>query len=54
MYIVDNIRELTFYIMEAKRPGSRGETSRLNFRGEATRGETTWGKWFGGETSCYL
>ena len=34
--------------MGAKRPGSKGETTRLNFRGETTR----W-KWFGGQTSCY-
>ena len=30
--------------MGAKRPGSRGETIRLNFRGETTRGETTRGE----------
>ena len=30
--------------MGAKRPGSRGETTRLNFRGETTRGETTRGE----------
>ena len=30
--------------MGGKRPGSRGETTRLNFRGETTRGETTRGK----------
>ena len=40
----DNIRKLTFYIIKgggrggAIRPGSRDETTRLNFRGEMTRG----------------
>ena len=39
--------------MGAKRPGSRGETTRLNFRRETTRGETTRGEMVWGETSCY-
>ena len=41
-------KKLTFYIIGAKRPGSRGETTRLNFRGETTRGETTRGGGGGG------
>ena len=31
-----------------------GETTRVENRGETTRGETTVGKRLGGETSCYL
>ena len=38
----DNTRKHTFYIIGAKRPGSILEVKRLG------------GKWFGGETSCYL
>ena len=53
----NNIYKITkknyIYILGEKRPGSIGETTRLNFRGETTRGETTRGKLFGGETSCY-
>ena len=37
------LRTVTFYIMGAKRPGSRGETTWVNFRGEMTRDEKTNG-----------
>ena len=36
-----------------KQPGSRGETTRLNFRGERPGAKRPGRKWFWGETSCY-
>ena len=50
----DNIRKISFYIMRAKRLGSRGETTRLKIKGETTKGEMTRGGMVWGETSYYL
>ena len=40
-------------IMGAKRLGYGGETTRVENRGETTRGKRLGGKLLGGETSCY-
>ena len=40
-------------VLGAKRLGYGGETTRVENRGDTTRGEMTGGKRLGGETSCY-